>query len=172
MIPPTSGQDLSIIDTTTTAAATTEQLESAFQLVLPWAEGAAIDPRFTCDGADTSPSASWTGMPVGTAEYALVVRNRDAGNFVHWVVTGIPGVNTFVPEGQPAAGAVTLLNDFGTPGWRGPCNPPATHTYEFTLYALPEPLGLQPTLTAAEAIQALEIAAVDVAIATGTYPAA
>ena len=34
-----------------------------------------------------SPDLSWTGTPADAESLALVVRDRDAGGFVHWVVT-------------------------------------------------------------------------------------
>lgn len=173
MTPPTSGQDLSIIDTTTTALAPVTTAPAlvtpAFAVTMPWPEAGPIDARFTCTGTDVSPSLSWTAAPAGTAEFALVVRDRDADGAVHWLVTGIAGGTGTAPEGSAPEGAVVHTNAFGTVGWDGPCPPSGTHTYEFTVYALPEPLGLQPTLPAAETLATLEQSAIGIATGTGTF---
>jgi hypothetical protein len=55
----------------------------AFVLNLPWEEGGAIDPRYTCDGADIQPGVSWLGAPADAVEMALVVTDTDADDFVH-----------------------------------------------------------------------------------------
>jgi len=39
---------------------------AGFRLFAPWAEGAPIDARYTCDGDDISPAISWSGPPAGT----------------------------------------------------------------------------------------------------------
>lgn len=109
------------------------------------AAGDLIPRRFTCDGADVSPELDWSGVPEGAAALVLVVDDPDARGFVHWTVLdltasatgGLPrGVSTS-PD-APAQGT----NDFGRPGWGGPCPPSGTHRYVFTLYAVGEPLGL------------------------------
>ena len=43
---------------------------------------------FTCTGDGVSPALSWTGTPADASSLALVVRDRNAGGFVHWIVTG------------------------------------------------------------------------------------
>jgi Raf kinase inhibitor-like YbhB/YbcL family protein len=101
--------------------------------------GGPIPREHTCDGADRSPPLSWRGGPPAE-EYVLVVVDADAGDFVHWVVVGIPGKVTTVPEGQVPPGAREGVNDFGRVGYGGPC-PPAgeTHRYVFTVYSLRTP---------------------------------
>ena len=54
-----------------------------------FADGGEIPARYTCAGEGVSPALRWTGTPADAAELALVVRDRDAGGYVHWVVTGI-----------------------------------------------------------------------------------
>jgi len=44
--------------------------------------GQPIPPEYTCVGDDVSPPLAWTGVPAGTAELALVVRDPDADGFV------------------------------------------------------------------------------------------
>ncbi|MCV2396015.1 YbhB/YbcL family Raf kinase inhibitor-like protein [Actinotalea sp. M2MS4P-6] len=128
-------------------------------------DGGAIPQRSTCDGEDVSPELQWTAAPDGTAAVAVVVIDRDAGGFVHWVVGPLPATTTELPEG---AGSDTALpqgdNDFGEPGWGGPCPPSGTHRYEFRVIALAE--SPHEPLTANEALGAAALAS---GTLTGSY---
>jgi Raf kinase inhibitor-like YbhB/YbcL family protein len=132
-------------------------------------EGTAIPELYSCDGT-VSPPLDWVAAPPA-AELALVVRDRDANGFVHWVVTGIDPVVQGLGEGGIPEGAVEAANGGGTVGWFGPCPPPdeGPHTYVFTLHALPEPLVLDGAATAEEAAQLVEGASSAQATLTGTY---
>ncbi len=100
----------------------------------------------------------WTGPPEGAVELALVVRDVDADGFVHWVVAGLPPTSRGLAEGEVPAGAVEALNDFGRPGWSGPCPPDGTHRYEFRVLALAEPSGVTAGQPAGEAAAQVEAA--------------
>jgi Raf kinase inhibitor-like YbhB/YbcL family protein len=156
-----------------TAAASLDSSPAAsgiFTLASPaFTPGGPIPVRFTCDGTDVSPPLTWTAPPPA-AELALVVRDPDADGYVHWIVTGIDPVVQGFGEGGVPETAVELVNSGGTAGWSGPC-PPAgsTHTYEITLYALPEPLGPEVSAPAADAVAMVEGAASARATLTGTY---
>jgi phosphatidylethanolamine-binding protein (PEBP) family uncharacterized protein len=117
-----------------------------------------------------SPDLSWTGTPLDTVELALVARDRDAGGFVHWVVTGIdPFVQGVGEDGIPE-NAVEGPNGAGTTGWLAPC-PPAgtgTHTYEVVLLALTGAVAVPPDATGEEAAALLEASASERAVLTGT----
>lgn len=132
-------------------------------------DGGVIPSRHTCAGEDLSPPLAWASTPPA-AELALVVRDRNAAGFVHWVVTGIdPAVQGFGEGGVPE-GAVEAANSTGTRGWFGPCPPPGSgaHTYDFVLHVLPEPLSLEPGLAAADAAQLVEGASSGQAALSGT----
>lgn len=142
-----------------------------FSLTSPDIEpGAPIPARFTCDGKDRSPALAWTDVPAGTAALVLVVDDPDAGGFVHWLVLDLPAGDVGLPAGvTPSATAPRQgRNDFGTPGWRGPCPPSGTHRYVFTLYALERPLGLRGTPSGDDVRAALGAARV---LATATLEA-
>jgi Raf kinase inhibitor-like YbhB/YbcL family protein len=134
-----------------------------------FADGTPIPEPYACDSG-VSPPLDWVAAPPA-AELALVVRDRDAGGFVHWVVTGIDPIVQGLGEGGVPEGAVEAANDGGTVGWFGPCPPPddGPHTYVFTLHALPEPLALDPGLPGDEAAQLVEGASAARATLTGTY---
>jgi Raf kinase inhibitor-like YbhB/YbcL family protein len=144
-----------------------------FALTSPaFAARGAIPRRFTCDAEDVSPELSWTGTPAGTGALVLLVDDPDARGWVHWIVLDLPGADGSLPEGvvpsadRPAQGR----NDFGRPGWGGPCPPSGTHRYVFTLYALAAPLGLSGNPDEAAVQRALSGASVlDVAVLDGTY---
>jgi len=135
-----------------------------------FAEGSEIPIRFTCSGEGLSPALAWTGAPLDAASLALVVRDRNAGGFVHWVVTGIDPFVQAVGEGGLPENAIEGLNGAGTVGWTGPCPPSGsgTHVYEFALLALADLVDLPLDAPAEEAATALEAAAVERAVLTGT----
>ncbi len=108
-------------------------------------QGGAIPRRFTCDGANVSPALAWTGAPEGTKSLALVMDDPDARDFAHWLAYAIPPDTTHLAEnaGSPATQFMQQgTNDFGKAGYGGPCPPSGTHHYQFTLYALADPLGV------------------------------
>jgi Raf kinase inhibitor-like YbhB/YbcL family protein len=150
-----------------TLAAGTEAVP--FTMTAPWADGGAIDPRFTCDGEDISPALSWTAPPAGTVELALLVTDDDAGGFVHWAVAGIPPSAGGVAEGTPIPGAVEGVTSFGETGWGGPCPPSGTHTYRFSLYALSQQSEVAQGFGAADLTVYTDSASLAVAETTGTY---
>jgi Raf kinase inhibitor-like YbhB/YbcL family protein len=137
-------------------------------------EGAPIPARFTCTGDDLSPPLAWSGAPLDAAQLAIVVRDLSAGGFVHWVVAGVDVFVQGVGEDGLPEGAVEGRNSAGTVGWTGPC-PPAgtgTHTYEFAVLALTEPIAVSLDAPADEVATQLETAAAERAILTGTVAAA
>jgi hypothetical protein len=120
------------------------------------AEAGDIPDDYTCWGRDQSPPLEWGPVPPGTVELALVVRDIDAGGFVHWVIAGLDPTAGGVAEGAPPGGAVEALNDFGRPGWSGPCPPDGTHNYEFRVYALAEPSGVTEGMPGPDAATQVE----------------
>lgn len=125
-----------------------------FSLTSPaFREGAAIPRKHTCDGVDVSPPLAWSGTPAGTAAFALIADDPDApaGTWVHWVVYDLPGQGLGLPENvaktaapSELGGALQGRNDFGRPGYGGPCPPPGpAHRYFFKLYALGAALRLK-----------------------------
>ena len=51
-----------------------------------------------------SPPLTWSNVPAGTREFALVLEDPDAGNpppFVHWVIYNIPATAKGLPENVP-----------------------------------------------------------------------
>jgi Raf kinase inhibitor-like YbhB/YbcL family protein len=90
-----------------------------------------VPKQFTCDGGSHIPRIRWTAVAV--TEWALEMVDPDApgGEFVHWVVYGIPAGTTAVGPELPA-GALQGKNGRGQAGYTGPCPPPGpAHHYHF-----------------------------------------
>ncbi len=103
-------------------------------------DGDPIPAQYTCDGEDLSPPLTWDDVPDGTAAFVLLAEDPDAGDFVHWLLTDVPGDARELPEGEGDAIGMPGRNGFGRTGWGGPCPPSGEHRYVFTLYALSEPI--------------------------------
>lgn len=138
-----------------------------------------IPRAHTCDGADQSPPLTWTGVPEGTRQLALIVDDPDAPGrtFVHWVLYGVAPTATGLPAGVAKDGTLTRpvtalqgINDFRRTGWNGPCPPPGpAHRYLFTLYALDTELKLSPGATNAVVVMAMKGHILEQAQLVGRY---
>lgn len=106
-----------------------------------------IPRRYTCEGDDSSPPLSWSGIPTGTRSLALIVDDPDAPDpkapkitWVHWLLFNIPPSVAGLPEAvKPAAlpaGTKEGKNSWGRTGYGGPCPPIGRHRYFHKLYAL------------------------------------
>jgi phosphatidylethanolamine-binding protein (PEBP) family uncharacterized protein len=97
-----------------------------------------------CDGSNLSPVLSWSGVPPKAKSLGAAL----------------------------PAGAVSGENDFGEPGYGGPCPPPGSgpHHYDITVWALNDaypPLG--SNLTGLKVGTWLQDHAIDKARITGVY---
>ncbi len=134
----------------------------AFKLIVnAFAEGGAIPKLHTCEGADLSPSIEWTEPPRDVKSFALIVDDPDApaGTWNHWVLWDIPATVNSLPQGFKGQLGHSGTNDFGKPGYGGPCPPKGhgPHRYFFRLYALDVPaLGLNAGAKRAELDRALQ----------------
>jgi Raf kinase inhibitor-like YbhB/YbcL family protein len=120
-------------------------------------EGTSIPSRYTCDGENVSPPLAWSDVPDGTAAFVLTVQDPDARDFVHWLLSNIPGDLRELPEGQGDAIGTPGVNNFRATGWGGPCPPSGEHRYVFTMYALSGTVAatdsLQQVLDGVEAVE-------------------
>lgn len=129
-----------------------------------FADGGSIPSKYTCDGQNVSPPLKWNSVPEGTKSQALIADDPDApnGTWVHWVLYSLPPSLRELPENVPAAenilgnGGRQGKNDFGKSGYGGPCPPVGTHRYFFRIYALDGDLRLNPGLTKAGLLEAME----------------
>jgi Raf kinase inhibitor-like YbhB/YbcL family protein len=131
--------------------------------------GQAIPSQFTCDGAGQPPPLAWGEPPDGTRSFALVVDDPDApsGLFRHWGAYNIPASARSVP-----GSAAQAVNDFGKPGYGGPCPPKGhgPHHYHFKLFALDvDRLDLPASAKVAQVESEADKHVVGRAELTGTY---
>jgi hypothetical protein len=143
--------------------------------------GQPIPRRHTGDGQDLSPELSWSDLPKGTAELALIVDDPDAPTtepWVHWVLYKVPPQVDTLAEGVARAsnltnpaGAMQGRNSWGALGYRGPAPPKGhgTHHYHFTLYALDAPIDAGPGLEKAELLRRMRGHLLGHAELIGTY---
>jgi Raf kinase inhibitor-like YbhB/YbcL family protein len=134
--------------------------------------GQPIPRQFTCDGADQTPVLRWGAPPEGTKSFALVIDDPDApsGTFRHWGVFDIPAAARSIGDGKRIGTEVT--NDFGKPGYGGPCPPNGhgPHHYHFKLFALnTDKLGLSASSKVAEVENAARERAIAEGELVGTY---
>jgi len=135
--------------------------------------GGSIPTKHTGEGQDVSPALSWSGLPEGTREIALVCDDPDAPRpepWVHWVVYKIPADRTGVSEGS-AQGTLEGRNDFGRTGYSGPMPPKGhgVHHYRFKVYALDIDLEAAAGLTKDQLLEAMEGHVLEAGELIGTY---
>jgi len=117
-------------------------LAMALQLVISaFPEGATVPSLHTCEGADVSPALEWSGAPGETKSFAIIVDDPDApgGVWNHWLLFDIPASVHAIAQGfKPGKLGESGVNDFGKPGYNGPCPPKrgGPHRYYFKLFAL------------------------------------
>jgi Raf kinase inhibitor-like YbhB/YbcL family protein len=144
-------------------------------------EGGAIPPKYTEDGEDISPPLTWTDVPEGTIELALICDDPDAPTpapWVHWVIYRIPPDTIALAEGIPRSarleeppGALQGTNSWkqDNVGYRGPAPPSGRHRYFFKLYALDTTLSLAEPQDKASLLEAISGHVIGKGQLMGTY---
>jgi Raf kinase inhibitor-like YbhB/YbcL family protein len=154
----------------------------AFTLKSPaFAPGDRIPKRHSAEGDNVSPTLEWSEVPAGTRELALVCDDPDAPQdepWVHWLVYKIPPSLGALPElavkGEGKAPDLEVVegrNSWGKVGYGGPLPPKGhgTHHYNFTLYALDEPLHIRSGASKDELLASMKGHTVGQATLTGIY---
>ncbi len=128
----------------------------------------ALPRKYTCEGADHSPSLVWQGVPLGTRDLALIVDGPDAPvypanprmTWVHWVLFNIAPETAALSEGAATKGLPSGcrqgLNDWKRIGYGIPCPPVGRHRYLHKLHALDIKLDDLHTPTKAELERAMQ----------------
>jgi len=127
--------------------------------------------RYTAYGDNVAPQITWTNLPAGTVQLALVMDDPVAPTpepFVHWVAYNIPASAAELPEGLTKdaevtgvaglEGMINGLNGIRQTGYFGP-RPPADgklHAYHFRIYALDAALNLPAGLNKQQLLEAIE----------------
>ncbi|MEZ5492577.1 MAG: YbhB/YbcL family Raf kinase inhibitor-like protein [Gammaproteobacteria bacterium] len=125
---------------------------------------------YTAYGDNQSIDISWTNLPAGTVELALICDDPVVAMsqpFVHWVVYNIPASAPGLPAGMPAdsspdlpglEGVTNGVSGVRRPGYFGP-RPPVDgllHAYHYRVYALDADLDLPEGLNKDELLAAME----------------
>lgn len=136
-------------------------------------DGESLPKRYTCDGEEVSPPLEWADVPEDATEVVLLVTDPDApnGEFAHWVVSGLDPAAGGLDEGQLPENAVEGTNDFDERGYGAPCPPTedTAHRYVFALYAVDEPLDMEPGASVDQIRDTLEETALAEGELVGTY---
>jgi Raf kinase inhibitor-like YbhB/YbcL family protein len=132
-----------------------------------------IPDRYSGYGENVSPALEWSGAPAGTKSFALICHDPDAPlprGFTHWVVYGIPGSASGIPEGG-GPGYKEGVNGAGKSSYFGPMPPPnhGPHHYYFWLYALDADVNLKPGADREACLAAIEDHVIEQARLIGTY---
>jgi len=146
-----------------------------------FADQARIPKRFTGDGEDVSPELSWSGVPAGAKELALICDDPDAPTpepWVHWVIYKIPTTATGLRENVPKTGSISEpagvmqgVNSWGTIGYRGPAPPKGhgVHHYHFKLYAVDTALNVAAGVDKKKLLSAMQGHIIAQGELVGTY---
>ncbi|MFI6306070.1 YbhB/YbcL family Raf kinase inhibitor-like protein [Amycolatopsis thailandensis] len=118
-----------------------------------------------------SPPLAWSGAPAAAKSYAIVMRDLDNNNLIHWVIYDIPATTASLPQNvqhayKPPVPAgsrqIYYRGSASLYGYQGPCSPSTVNTYEFVVHALNQTSlttlnNTSSTQTAARAIAAASI---------------
>jgi hypothetical protein len=143
-------------------------------------DGGEIPREYTCEGNDTSPPLSWSGVPWDAHSLVLIVDDPDAPDpqapkmtWVHWVLYNLPpdssGLSAEMTAAQLPAGTGEGLNDWQRTGYGGPCPPIGRHRYFHKLYALDTTLPAMDQPTKAQVEAAMDGHVIASAQLIGTY---
>jgi Raf kinase inhibitor-like YbhB/YbcL family protein len=156
--------------TTAVASLEGEGVIAAGSVTAPWRDGAAIDARYTCAGADVSPPLTWSPAPDGTRQIAVTMADEQAPTFVHWAMAGLAPDTVTLTEGQIPAGAIESVNGAGGTGYTGPCPPQGQpHTYVITVHFLDGDIELGNGAAGADLLLAINANTLASAEVTGTF---
>jgi len=118
-----------------------------------FSSGAVLNDQYTQNGADMSPTLTWTKGPPGTVSYVVLAEDSGVNRpepITHWIIYNLPTTVTSLSQEMPTSptldnGGVQGKNIAGKLGYIGP-KPPAgqTHPYHFQVFALNTKLNIDP----------------------------
>jgi hypothetical protein len=102
------------------------------------ANGGALPVDYTGDGSGSTLPLAWSGVPVGTKNFALIMHHLDPEGVTktYWILYNIPADMTALPRNVKGVGALGASFK-GVVGYEPPHSKgPGPKTYVLTLYAL------------------------------------
>ena len=136
-------------------------------------EGGRIPLRFSCENENVPPPLAFRGIPESTKELALIIEDLDSEQppFFHWALFRIPPTVTEIQPGVIPEGAVEGQNSGESTTYIGPCPPGGDppHRYQFTLYALREPIAAKAGTSAGEVKEQAHANAIAAGRLTGLF---
>ena len=107
-------------------------------------DGGVLPVEYTGDGRGATLPLGWSGAPVGTKGYALIMDHLAPGNVMkhYWILWDIPGTTTTLAKNVQGVGKVGASFK-GQIGYEPPHSQgPGAKTYVVTIYALSMPLEI------------------------------
>jgi len=123
-----------------------ETISSAFALKSSEIQSDSLLPKeYTCDGESSTLPLEWSGFPVGTRYFALVMHHEASVTDIHWywVLYNIPLTVQSLEKNTTGIGTLGNNSVNGNIGYAPPCSQgPGVKSYVYTIYALSEPIAL------------------------------
>jgi Raf kinase inhibitor-like YbhB/YbcL family protein len=135
-----SNATISTSNALTNPATISPALSSSFVLQSSEVVAGGILPKdYTCDGTSATFPLSWSGVPNGTQEFALIMHHIPATGDSHWYWTlyNIPSTATSIARNATDIGtlgnnSVNKKTEYAPPCSKGP----GMKVYTYTIYAL------------------------------------
>jgi Raf kinase inhibitor-like YbhB/YbcL family protein len=105
-----------------------------------------LPAEYTCNGPANTLALSWSGAPVGTKSFAVIMHHVASQTDIHWywVVYNIPADVTSLPKNMTGIGTVGTNSVNDRQAYTPPCSKgPGPKNYSYTVYALSD----QPQLS-------------------------
>ena len=103
------------------------------------ADGERLPVEYTCDGDGSTLPLAWSGAPMGTQSYVVIMHHVAAPDEVHWywVLYNIPADATSLPKNVTGIGTLGNNINNGLVEYSPPCSQgPGDKEYIYTVYAL------------------------------------
>lgn len=139
-----------------------------------FADGETIPNQYGYSTDNINPPLEIRNTPSETASLVLLVESSDpeiqsSEPWTHWLVWDIDPTVTEIPEGWKPERATEGQNDFGEHGYGGPNPTNQAQVCRFRLYALETTLGMPPSATRDDIVNAIIGNSIDKAQLEGRY---
>jgi phosphatidylethanolamine-binding protein (PEBP) family uncharacterized protein len=140
----------------------TKVVTSSLSLTSPdFTAGGRLPTSYTCDGAGSPPSLSWSGVPSGSKSLVLIMNTvpgpprpgeTENSNHAYLVLYNIPATSSSALSGK-YPGTIGMNFKDKSPGYTPPCSQgPGDKTYTFTLYALSSAVSINANQATEDAL--------------------